>query len=278
MVNQEPLISVLMTAYNRMEYISEAIESVLDSTFQDFELIIVDDCSKDKTIEIARKYEQFDSRIRVYQNATNLGDYPNRNKAASYARGKYLKYLDSDDTMSRICLERMVTLMEEHAECAFGFSSKGSDEIMVHYPECSFRTHFFERGIFDIGPSATIIRKDIFIKQKGYLELRCVSDFEFCMRLALEYPLLEMDKNLIFWRQHERQEIKLGNLEYLKHNLLILIEKVNMSNLSSIEKDSVVKTHKKATMRYLIKNIFIFGFFNTLNYKEINHLKFTDAF
>ena len=59
-----PLVSVLMTAYNREKYIAEAIESVLASTYKNFELIIVDDCSKDKTVEIARRYAKKDQRIK----------------------------------------------------------------------------------------------------------------------------------------------------------------------------------------------------------------------
>ena len=68
MINQKPIVSVLMTAYNRENYIGEAIESVLASTLQDFELIIVDDCSKDKTVDIAKSYEAKDSRIKIYIN------------------------------------------------------------------------------------------------------------------------------------------------------------------------------------------------------------------
>jgi glycosyltransferase involved in cell wall biosynthesis len=261
-----------------MQYIAEAIESVLISTYHNFELIIVDDCSVDSTLDIARKYERTDSRIRVYRNTKNLGDYPNRNKAASYAKGKYLKYLDSDDTMTPHCLERMVVEMEQHPECAFGFSSKCDVSILVHYPNRSFRTHFFERGILDNGPSATIIRKDVFDKVNGFLELRCVSDFEFCMRLALEYPLLEIEKNLIFWREHDQQEMKLGNVEYLKHSLIILKEKINRSSLNTVEQKKIIQQHKKATMRYLIKNIFKLGVIETLKYKAINQLKFSDLF
>ncbi|MBN2572301.1 MAG: glycosyltransferase family 2 protein, partial [Ignavibacteriales bacterium] len=82
-----PLVSVLMTVYNREKYISEAIESVIKSTFKNWELIIVDDQSKDNSFEIAKCYENKDERIRVFINDKNLGDYPNRNKAASYARG-----------------------------------------------------------------------------------------------------------------------------------------------------------------------------------------------
>src|SRR5260370_37746092 len=94
---EKPLVSVLMTAYNREKYIAQAIESVLASTYTNFELIIVDDRSTDYSVEIARGYERKDKRVRVHVNEKNLGDYPNRNKAASYAVGKYIRYLDSDD-------------------------------------------------------------------------------------------------------------------------------------------------------------------------------------
>ncbi|MEO8414525.1 MAG: glycosyltransferase family 2 protein [Ginsengibacter sp.] len=91
-----PLVSVLMTAYNREKYIAPAIESVSASTYNNFELIIVYDGSSNNTVNIAKSFASIDHRVSVYVNEKNLGDYPNRNKAASYAKGKYLKYVDSD--------------------------------------------------------------------------------------------------------------------------------------------------------------------------------------
>ena len=95
----QPLVSILMTAYNRERYIAEAIESVLAITYRNWELIIVDDCSKDCTTEIAMRYAKKDDRIKVYINEKNLGDYPNRNKAISYASGEYIMFCDSDDKL-----------------------------------------------------------------------------------------------------------------------------------------------------------------------------------
>ncbi|MFN9110899.1 MAG: glycosyltransferase family 2 protein, partial [Bacteroidota bacterium] len=94
-----------MTAYNRQDFIAEAIESVLAQTYQNWELIVVDDCSKDNTVAIVESYAQNDNRIRVYINEKNLGDYPNRNRAASYASGELLMYVDSDDTIKSDALE-----------------------------------------------------------------------------------------------------------------------------------------------------------------------------
>ena len=83
-----PLVSILTTSYNREKYIAECIESVLASAFRDYEYIVVEDCSTDRSYEIALEYAKKDARIRVYRNEKNLGDYPNRNRAASYATGK----------------------------------------------------------------------------------------------------------------------------------------------------------------------------------------------
>ncbi|HMI62055.1 MAG TPA: glycosyltransferase family A protein, partial [Puia sp.] len=122
-LSESPLVSILMTAYNREKYIGAAIESVLASTYTQFELIVVDDRSKDRTVEIARGYEAKDSRLRVYINETNLGDYPNRNQAASYAKGVYLKYVDADDYIYPWGLELLVRMMEQFPDCGWGLCS-----------------------------------------------------------------------------------------------------------------------------------------------------------
>ena len=116
-----PLVSVVMTAYNRERYVGAAIESVLAQTFADFELIVVDDGSVDRTVEVARQYED-DPRLRIVLNERNLGDYPNRNRAAALARGRFLKYHDSDDVMYPHCLSTMVGPLdaERRAGCLVG--------------------------------------------------------------------------------------------------------------------------------------------------------------
>ena len=124
---------------------------MLSSKFTDFEYIIVDDRSTDNTFEIAKSYAEEDTRIRVFQNEQNLGDYPNRNKAASYATGKYIKYLDSDDIMYAHCLEVMVSAMEKFPEAGLGmcsFSEEGSPFPKQISPRDSYYQNFFGRDLF----------------------------------------------------------------------------------------------------------------------------------
>ncbi|MEJ7676467.1 MAG: glycosyltransferase family A protein [Segetibacter sp.] len=205
-----PLVSVLMTAYNREKYIAEAIESVLASTYTNFELIIVDDCSIDKTVEIARSYEMRDERIKVYVNERNLGDYPNRNKAAKYAKGKFLKYLDSDDLIYAHGLAAFVYNMEELPKAALGISSRNIQQD-IPFPiliskEDAIRRHFFKDGFLDCGPSGVIIKREVFERFGGFSGKRMIGDSELWFKIASQHPVAIVPPSLIFWRRHDKQE------------------------------------------------------------------------
>lgn len=99
-----PEISILMPAFNVEKYIAMAIDSVLNQTFSDFELIIINDGSTDETGEIVEKYRDMDSRIRVYHRE-NHGIASARNLSLSYARGKFVTFIDSDDAVKENYLE-----------------------------------------------------------------------------------------------------------------------------------------------------------------------------
>lgn len=110
-----PRISVVMAAYNSKRYIREAIESILNQTFKDFEFIIVNDASTDKTLEIIKEYKKKDERIKLVNNKKNLGRAISRNKALKLARGKYIAILDSDDVSLPNRLEIQYEYLEQHS-------------------------------------------------------------------------------------------------------------------------------------------------------------------
>ena len=208
-MQQIPIVSVLITAYNRETYISQAIESVLNSTYQNFELIIVDDKSSDGTFDIIQQYKS-DMRIRIFRNDKNLGQFVNRNKAASYATGKYIKYLDSDDIIYPHGLEVMVKTIEQFPEagCAISHDRLHEDKPypVLLTPLDSYRAYFFNGGFPNSGPSAAIIRKDVFDELGGFREQQYVgNDTEFWLRVAAKYPIIKMQPSLIWYRKHQGQ-------------------------------------------------------------------------
>jgi glycosyltransferase involved in cell wall biosynthesis len=203
-----PLVSVLMTAYNREKYIAEAIESVLASTFQDSELIVVDDASKDSTVEIARRYTA-DPRVQVHVNETNLGDYPNRNRAAELARGKYLKYVDSDDIIYPHGLEVMVRSMERFPGTGLGLSRPAipAEPYPVQLtPEQAYWEHFLGPGLLVNAPLSAIIRANAFRAVGGFSGRRQIGDLELWLRVAARYPIVKIVRDLVWWRAHGDQE------------------------------------------------------------------------
>jgi glycosyltransferase involved in cell wall biosynthesis len=113
-LQNEPLVSVVTPVYNNGDYLAECIESVLNQTYQNFEYIIVNNCSKDRTLEIARQYEKSDSRIRVHDNDEFLAVIANHNHAFNMISqaAKYCKVVSGDDFIFPECLMKMVELAE----------------------------------------------------------------------------------------------------------------------------------------------------------------------
>src|SRR5688572_12302291 len=108
-----PKVSVLIPTYNYAHFLDETIQSVLDQTFTNFELVIVDNCSTDNTDEVVQKYLT-DTRISFYRNETNIGLVGNWNKCLDYARGEYIKYLCADDKFRPELLEKFVAVMDQN--------------------------------------------------------------------------------------------------------------------------------------------------------------------
>lgn len=119
-----PLVSVCIDVYNYADYLPQAIESVLNQTLTDFELIITDDCSEDASFAVAQRYAGQDPRVRVSRNSANMGMVRNRNVCLNHARGRYVKWLHADDFLaSPEALERLTALMESNPALALAASA-----------------------------------------------------------------------------------------------------------------------------------------------------------
>lgn len=218
-----PVVSMLVTVYNRESYLAQTLRSVLSSSFSDFEVVVVDDCSSDKSVMIAESFATEDRRVRVIRNQTNLGDYGNRMKAASLARGEYLKYVDSDDLIYPHTLNVMLDAMEQNSSVALALSHSLPDDEKP-YPwiltptEC-FRKHFLGRGCFSCGPTGAIIRRSAFEEVGGFRrEWRVLADIDLWLRLGARWPVALLPPGLVWWRRHEGQEFSTNDasLTYLE--------------------------------------------------------------
>lgn len=112
--NEESLVSIITPLYNSEKYIEETIESVLNQTYKNWEMLIVDDCSKDNGVEIVNEYVLKDKRIKLFRNEKNEGVSFSRNRAIDLSQGKYIAFLDSDDLWKREKLEKQISFMEKN--------------------------------------------------------------------------------------------------------------------------------------------------------------------
>lgn len=126
------MVSIIMPTYKCGRFIKKSIESVLAQTYQNWELIVVDDCSEDGTIGIVLDFKKQDDRISIYQNNSNSGAAVSRNTALRNARGRWIAFLDSDDLWEPTKLEKQIKFMEENG---YAFSYHEYIEIDEHDKE-----------------------------------------------------------------------------------------------------------------------------------------------
>jgi len=212
-----PLISVLMTAFNREQYIGAAIESVLAQSVTNFELVVVDDSSRDGTVDVARRYASRDPRVRVVCNQRNLGDYPNRNHAASLAKGRLFKFHDSDDLMYEHCLAMLLDALERYPEAGFALSSSsywhGGPCPLLSTPRLSYEREFLGYGMFMCGPASAMFRTDVFRSLGGFDDVGTVSDHAFWLKACARVPVVLVSADLFWYRVHHGQELQSDRAE-----------------------------------------------------------------
>ncbi|MDR0232182.1 MAG: glycosyltransferase [Dysgonamonadaceae bacterium] len=182
-----PVITVLAPAYNAEEYISEAIKSVLNQTFTDFELLIINDGSTDKTEEIILSFE--DKRIRYIKNETNLKLIATLNKGIDLARGKYIARMDADDICLPNRFEKQIDFLEKHSDYAlcgswaYLIDSKGKKTGRIKYIDKSKLLKISLLFSCPIVHPSTMLRTDILQQFKYNPKALHTEDFELWLRI-----------------------------------------------------------------------------------------------
>ena len=205
------LVSVIMPVYNMAEFVGEAIDSILQQTFSDFEFIIIDDASDDGTDLVIRSY--IDKRIVFVRNDFNIGNYASRNKGMRQARGKYIAVMDADDIAMPERLERQIDYLEKHSDilavgtdCLF-LSNDKLKNVVNSYQDILIA--LLENNSF-VHPSLTI-RTDILRQLNGYDEQYYYSaDYDLACRLTLLGKVENLAIPLMQYRWHSSQ-ISLSN-------------------------------------------------------------------
>ena len=207
----EPLVSVAMPVLNGERFLREAVESILDQTFRDFEFIIINDGSTDGTASILDSYARSDPRVRVYQQE-NKGLIASRNRGCGLARGKYLAQMDADDIAVRDRLEWQIEFMERHPEIGVVggqmklIDSAGRAFYCVRYPVENEEIKSALLLCCPFGQNAVVIRKEAFLSVGGYRRpFDLAEDYDLWLRIAERWGLANLEAVVVKYRIHPGQ-------------------------------------------------------------------------
>ena len=266
----QPLVSVVTPVYNGDKYLSECIESVLAQTYENWEYVIVNNYSTDRSLEIAQHYAQQDPRIRVHDNAEFLSQFQNFNHAMRQIcpGSKHCKVVHADDWLFPECIARMVEVAEANPSVGI-VSAYRLDEDRVNldglpYPSVVTpgreicRAHLFD-GLRAFGsPTSLLIRSDIVRGREAFYDESVLhADTEVCFHILQDYDFGFVHQVLTFTRRHNESvtsRTHLLNTRYVSRFIFIL--RYGPVYLSKEEYEKLLAQRQEDYHRFIAKNVF----------------------
>jgi len=242
-----PKVSVLMPVYNAEAYLEQAIGSILNQTYGDFEFLIINDGSTDGSRAIIKSFT--DARIQLIDNESNLGISLSRNKGLDIARGEYIALMDSDDISLPQRLAKQVAFMDSHQECGVCGSwlltiGRREGQIIKYPADCeTIRCSMFFKNKGVANPAA-IIRKSFFDRLKFRYDpgLKCFSDYDFWARCLHDTQFANVNEVLLNYRLHETNtDRRIPDAEQLK--TLTKIRRTLLAQLGIYPEDREIQLH-----------------------------------
>ena len=267
---KEPLISVLLCTYNDEKYIYKAVKSILDQTFEDFEFIIINDGSTDKTLDILK---QFDDKRLILIDKPNTGLTDSLNLGVSKAKSNWIARMDGDDISIKTRFEEQIKYIDDNVavigtQCKF-IDEEGNQIATVSLPlthneilkkGTSFRTMF-------IHPSV-LINKELLLKSGGYDDyINSAEDLDLWLKLSHYGKLVNLDSVLLEYRMHQNKISITKRKDQLLNATIAIFKSKNKIYTNISKKDYF-------TFRNVIENNYIFKLIVILSQKSIGKTGF----
>ena len=229
-------VRIITPTYNSERFIAETILSVQAQTYQDWEMIIVDDCSTDKTAEIVASFQKKDSRIKYFYNSTNKGSALSRNLALQKAKGKWIAFLDSDDLWHPEKLEKQIEFMTKNN---YHFS-------YTNY--CEIDENSKETGILITGPKVitdklmkaycwpgclTVMYDAEKVGIMQTVDIRINEEYALWIKIAKKHNCYLLDENLAKYRRHNKSLTSQSYFKLIKWHYLMFRKSENRNAVSS---------------------------------------------
>ena len=201
------VVSVIMPYYKKEAYIYESVESILNQTFKEFEIIIIDDELTINSSKVLEKIEKLDPKIKIIRNQKNEGAGESRNNAINICRGEYIAFCDCDDLWNSQKLEKQLNFMRDHS-VEFSFTSYqiiDNKNLVIEYRKAKDNLNFKElRNSCDIGLSTVMINNKIFQKKNlRFANTKTKEDFILWLLIAKNgIKMFGVKENLVSWRKN----------------------------------------------------------------------------
>lgn len=267
----QPLFTIATITYNSSKWIREAIESILSSTYTDFELLIFDDASDDSTWDIVQEYS--DQRIVLNRNEKNIGEYNNRNVALNSARGKYILFIDGDDILYKDTLKKYTNYLEYFQDCdaIWGVEYNKMDFILFPYLlkpyELTMLNYVGGSDFTFLGFTESLFKIEALKAIGGFSNQFVTGDTYIKRKFCCFYNVLIIQNGNAFWRQHPNQASNKNKKDYggLIENYL-MDKEILASDYIPLNGDDLkmaVSNFKVRTIKLLVsKTILKFKFFD----------------
>ena len=206
-------ISIVIPVYNAEKYVAECLNSIKNQSFQEYEVVIVNDGSKDRSLEVCREIAERDERIRVFS-TENHGVSHARNYGLKHAKAPWVMFLDSDDYLVEDCLEKFAGMIEEDVECIYG------DYIRGTASSCEFNTAVMKAEDV-LSMTMDAINQNLF---PAFYHLKDATLFSTCGKL---YSRELIEKHQLYFEQ----TLKLSEDMFFNVNYLQKIQKVKITNI-----------------------------------------------
>lgn len=265
-MQNNPKISVLLPVYNCELYIKEAIDSILNQTFSDFELLVIDDASTDKTVEIIKNYT--DNRIVLTQKPKNLGYTDSLNYGLSSAKGEYIARMDGDDFSLPNRFEKQVAYLDSNLDvvlCGANYSIIDTD-IVNQLPENSdeIQIQFIRNNC--IAHPVVMLRNSVLKENNIIYDVtkEPAEDFDLWVRLLNYGKLYNIQEVLLNYRVHQKQ---VSNLQSEKQRNVSVDTKLNVFKNLCINWNS----NEEKIFKKFLSNIYLIDLYELDVLKNINN-------
>ena len=277
-----PKISIIIPVYNVEKYISQCLDSAINQSLKDIEIIIVDDCGSDNSMDIAKEYAKNDSRIKIIKNSQNQGPFTSRNNAVLAANGEYLVFLDSDDFLDLRACEIAYNATKDGYYDVVKFSAynyengnatifdkileNDSFESLEEYANYMYRQKGYPRWNL----AFILIKRDIYLKAFEILDLKCrITMAEDALMNFVLWNLsnkfCHISDILYYYRNNPDSSTKTTNKEIIARNSkdrIFVIKKIK----------EISKKHKfdRKIAKVFIDNLKIHEYYDRLIYHQIS--------